>query len=353
MAPLAPLASSPNPVLAEVTRSGQIESRAPGRHRRRRARTAASSPRRATSSRRATCAPLRSRSSSCRWSRVAPPIASGSRAASWRWPQHLTRDRPAQVAAVESLLARAGLDAGALGCGYQEPRNRESLARVLASGGVDRSAVYNNCSGKHAGDARARREHGGGSGGLPRSRASGASANPRPHRGARRDSARRSALRHRRLQRADPPPLARPGGGCLRAPGRRAPRSGVACGENSRRDGHLIRRCSASPRASTPCSCAPSAIVSSVSSAPRACSAWRSPSPSSGSRSRSRTARRAPWVRWCSRCSCKLGVIAEDELGPLGAQRLVMLKNWRGTPIGEIRPVVSLESGEPAVRGRN
>ena len=57
---------------------------------------------------------------------------------------------PAQVAAVTTLLERAGLEASALGCGYQEPRNRQSLTRTLATNGADRSAVYNNCSGKHA-----------------------------------------------------------------------------------------------------------------------------------------------------------------------------------------------------------
>jgi len=57
---------------------------------------------------------------------------------------------PAQVAAVATVLERAGLDASALACGYQEPRNRQSLARTLAAPGADRSAIYNNCSGKHA-----------------------------------------------------------------------------------------------------------------------------------------------------------------------------------------------------------
>ncbi|HWN81520.1 MAG TPA: asparaginase [Candidatus Udaeobacter sp.] len=58
---------------------------------------------------------------------------------------------PAQVAAVETVLGRAGLDAAALACGYQEPRNRQNLARTLAGNGTDRSPIYNNCSGKHAG----------------------------------------------------------------------------------------------------------------------------------------------------------------------------------------------------------
>lgn len=53
-----------------------------------------------------------------------------------------------QVEAAREILGRAGLPPEALGCGYQDPRNRESLAQVLAGG--ERSFLYNNCSGKHA-----------------------------------------------------------------------------------------------------------------------------------------------------------------------------------------------------------
>jgi L-asparaginase II len=56
-----------------------------------------------------------------------------------------------QVRAVSSILARAGLDAEALGCGYQEPRDRRSLEARIMANGDDRSGIYNNCSGKHAG----------------------------------------------------------------------------------------------------------------------------------------------------------------------------------------------------------
>ncbi len=56
---------------------------------------------------------------------------------------------PQQVEAARDILRRAGLDAESLACGYQEPRNRESLTKVLAGG--ERSPLYNNCSGKHAG----------------------------------------------------------------------------------------------------------------------------------------------------------------------------------------------------------
>jgi len=56
---------------------------------------------------------------------------------------------PQHVEAAREILRRIGLGPEALGCGYQEPRNRESLAQVMAGG--ERSPLYNNCSGKHAG----------------------------------------------------------------------------------------------------------------------------------------------------------------------------------------------------------
>jgi L-asparaginase II len=49
-----------------------------------------------------------------------------------------------------AMLARAGLDVQALGCGAHEPM-LESAARLLAAGGAAPSALHNNCSGKHAG----------------------------------------------------------------------------------------------------------------------------------------------------------------------------------------------------------
>jgi L-asparaginase II len=55
---------------------------------------------------------------------------------------------PRQVEVAGEMLRRVGLTPAALGCGYQDPRNRESLAQVLAGG--ERSVLYNNCSGKHA-----------------------------------------------------------------------------------------------------------------------------------------------------------------------------------------------------------
>jgi L-asparaginase II len=57
---------------------------------------------------------------------------------------------PAHIAVVERMLARAGLDAGALACGAHPPAHVAS-AQALAREGLDPSALHNNCSGKHAG----------------------------------------------------------------------------------------------------------------------------------------------------------------------------------------------------------
>jgi L-asparaginase II len=57
---------------------------------------------------------------------------------------------PAHVAAVERMLARAGLDAAALECGAHPPSHHPS-ADALVRAGRTASAVHNNCSGKHAG----------------------------------------------------------------------------------------------------------------------------------------------------------------------------------------------------------
>jgi L-asparaginase II len=57
---------------------------------------------------------------------------------------------PAHVAAVERMLARAGLDAAALECGTHAPSHRPS-GDVLVRAGRAASALHNNCSGKHAG----------------------------------------------------------------------------------------------------------------------------------------------------------------------------------------------------------
>jgi L-asparaginase II len=54
------------------------------------------------------------------------------------------------VECVRGILGRLGLPASALVCGYHDPLDPESLARLRAHP-EERSPVYNNCSGKHAG----------------------------------------------------------------------------------------------------------------------------------------------------------------------------------------------------------
>ena len=49
-----------------------------------------------------------------------------------------------------AMLAKAGLDVGALECGAHWPYE-ERAARALAAAGREPSALHNNCSGKHSG----------------------------------------------------------------------------------------------------------------------------------------------------------------------------------------------------------
>ncbi len=57
---------------------------------------------------------------------------------------------PFHVAAVASILRKIGLDASALQCGSHLPYDEKS-AREIVRAGLEPSALYNNCSGKHAG----------------------------------------------------------------------------------------------------------------------------------------------------------------------------------------------------------
>ena len=57
---------------------------------------------------------------------------------------------PAHVRTAQAMLAKAGVDAGALECGTHWPRLDEA-ARALAAGGETANPLHNNCSGKHAG----------------------------------------------------------------------------------------------------------------------------------------------------------------------------------------------------------
>lgn len=57
---------------------------------------------------------------------------------------------PLHAATAAAMLAKAGLDESALGCGSHWPAF-EPAARQLARGQREPSALHNNCSGKHAG----------------------------------------------------------------------------------------------------------------------------------------------------------------------------------------------------------
>src|SRR6478672_762263 len=57
---------------------------------------------------------------------------------------------PAHVEVASRMLARAGLDSGALECGTHWPSHQPS-SQALARSGAAPSALHNNCSGKHAG----------------------------------------------------------------------------------------------------------------------------------------------------------------------------------------------------------
>lgn len=56
---------------------------------------------------------------------------------------------PGHVAAAQRILATAGLDESALRCGIHLPSNPDAAAELLRSGGTP-TQLHNNCSGKHA-----------------------------------------------------------------------------------------------------------------------------------------------------------------------------------------------------------
>ncbi len=66
---------------------------------------------------------------------------------------------PEHLAAVRSLLSKAGLDESALQCGAHAPGDAAQAA-ALAREGRAPTAIHNNCSGKHAGMLAACRAHG-------------------------------------------------------------------------------------------------------------------------------------------------------------------------------------------------
>jgi len=66
---------------------------------------------------------------------------------------------PEHLAAVRSILEKAGLDEGALQCGVQPPLDAAQAA-ALARAGRTPTALHHNCSGKHAGMLATCRAHG-------------------------------------------------------------------------------------------------------------------------------------------------------------------------------------------------
>jgi len=85
------------------------------------------------------------------------PLVERGHAARWGWtdPQLAVMaashtGSPAHVELVSGILGRMELTERHLACGYHEPRDSVSLAHVRAHPEA-RSALYNNCSGKHAG----------------------------------------------------------------------------------------------------------------------------------------------------------------------------------------------------------
>jgi L-asparaginase II len=85
------------------------------------------------------------------------PLVERGHADRWRWVDEQlaimsashTGSR-AHLDLVSGILDRLGLTHRHLACGYHEPLDPESLAHVRAHP-EDRSPLYNNCSGKHAG----------------------------------------------------------------------------------------------------------------------------------------------------------------------------------------------------------
>lgn len=143
------LESRSQPVLAEVTRGGRVESRHRGAAvvvdaRGKRALAlgdveAATFPRSAVKALQAL--PLVESGAADRFGLDAAELALACSSHS---------GEPIHAAAAASMLAKAGRDAGCLECGAHWPLG-EAPARQLAREGKTPSALHNNCSGKHAG----------------------------------------------------------------------------------------------------------------------------------------------------------------------------------------------------------
>jgi L-asparaginase II len=85
------------------------------------------------------------------------PLVERGHAERWQWSdEHLAvmasshTGSAHHIALVHEILGRLGLTGAALACGYHEPIDPDSRA-LLAGHPEERSPLYNNCSGKHAG----------------------------------------------------------------------------------------------------------------------------------------------------------------------------------------------------------
>lgn len=138
-----------NPVLVEVTRGGQVESRHTGA-------IAVSDPGGgAVLSLGDVSRPVFPRSA-VKSIQALPLVESGAADAFGFGQKELAlacashNGEPEHADLARSMLARAGLEPDALECGAHWP-SRQETALELARAGQDKSALHNNCSGKHAG----------------------------------------------------------------------------------------------------------------------------------------------------------------------------------------------------------
>jgi len=94
--------------------------------------------------------------SACKVLQALPLVASGAAEAFGLGDEELALacashgGEPAHTAAAAAMLAKAGLDAGALECGAHWP-SADGALKALARAGGEPGALHNNCSGKHAG----------------------------------------------------------------------------------------------------------------------------------------------------------------------------------------------------------
>jgi L-asparaginase II len=85
------------------------------------------------------------------------PLVERGHAVRWAWTDEQLAvmaashtGSPAHIALVTGILDRLGLSESHLACGYHDPLDPASLDHTRAHP-AERSSVYNNCSGKHAG----------------------------------------------------------------------------------------------------------------------------------------------------------------------------------------------------------